>query len=638
MLQITDLTYRIAGRVLLDRASLTLPAGHRAGLVGRNGTGKSTLLKIIAGELHGESGRIDLPRNTRIGMVAQEAPDGPESLLDTVLAADTERTALLAEAERATDPHRIAEIHTRLADIQAHTAPARAATILAGLGFDAEAQARPCSDFSGGWRMRVALAAVLFSEPDLLLLDEPTNHLDLEATLWLENFLKNYPRTVLLVSHDRDLLNKVVDKIVHLDRGKLTVYAGGYDRFEKTRAERLANLAAQAAKQEAQRRHMQAFVDRFRYKASKARQAQSRLKAIARMEPIVVEADDEWSLKFEFPQPDELAPPLITLDCVSVGYEPGKPVLRGLDLRIDMDDRIALLGANGNGKSTLVKLLAGKLSPMNGTMRRSPKLKVGYFAQHQQDELDLDATPLAILERLMPLANDQKRRAHLGRFGFSQERALTRCGALSGGEKARLLFALMCREAPHIILLDEPTNHLDIDAREALVQALNTYEGAVVLISHDPHLIELTADRLWLVDGGTCKPFDGDMDDYRRLLLDQRRGRNAERRLEKREGDSGSFNRGGGRSAADRKEQRRAAAEARTAVQHLRRAVKEAEKQLERLQAEKARIEAKLADPEVYNGPTRDLMALQLEFGEIKKKIAAAEEAWLEAQSAIEEV
>jgi len=484
--------------------------------------------------------------------------------------------------------------------------------------------------------MRVALAAVLFSEPDLLLLDEPTNHLDLEATLWLESFLKTYPRTVLIVSHDRDLLNKVVDKIVHLDRGKLTVYAGGYDRFERTRAERLANLAAQAARQEAQRRHMQAFVDRFRYKASKARQAQSRLKAIARMEPIVVDADDEWSLKFEFPQPDELAPPLVTLDKVSVGYEPGKPVLCNLDLRIDMDDRIALLGANGNGKSTLVKLLAGKLAPMSGTLRRSGKLKVGYFAQHQQDELDLDATPLATLERVMPLANDQKRRAHLGRFGFSQERALTRCGALSGGEKARLLFALMCREAPHIILLDEPTNHLDIDAREALVQALNAYEGAVVLISHDPHLIELTADRLWLVHGGTCRPFDGDMDDYRRLLLEQRRDRNAEKRAEKRDGAAEAPG-AAGRSAADRKEQRRAAAEARAAVQHLRQAIREAERRLEKLQAEKARIEAKLADPAVYNGPTRKLMELQLQFGEVKKKIAAAEDAWLEAQAAIEQ-
>jgi ATP-binding cassette subfamily F protein 3 len=633
MLQINDLTYRIAGRVLLENASLALPAGHHAGLVGRNGTGKSTLLKIIAGELHAESGTIELPRNNRLGMLAQEAPDGPESLLDTVLAADTERTALLAEADHATDPHRIAEIHTRLADIHAHTAPARAATILAGLGFDAEKQARPCSDFSGGWRMRVALAAVLFSEPDLLLLDEPTNHLDLEATLWLENFLKTYPRTVLLVSHDRDLLNKVVDKIVHLESGKLTVYTGGYDRFENTRAERIANLTAQAEKQAAQRKHMQAFVDRFRYKASKARQAQSRLKAIERMTPIVVDVGDEWSLKFDFPSPEPLAPPLLTLDHVDVGYEPGKPILRHLDLRIDMDDRIALLGANGNGKSTLVKLLANRLKTMHGQLRRSGKLKVGYFAQHQQDELDLEATPLQILERVMPLANDQKRRAHLGRFGFSQNKALTRCGSLSGGEKARLLFALMCREAPHIILLDEPTNHLDIDAREALVQALNAYEGAVVLISHDPHLIELTADRLWLVHDGTCKPFDGDMDDYRRLLLEQRRDRNAERRAERGEGNGAGA---GKRSAADRKEQRRLAAEARAAAQHLRKAAVEAEKKLEKLQAERVKLEARLADPEVYNGPTRDLMALQVKLGEVKKRIAAAEETWLESQAAVE--
>jgi ATP-binding cassette subfamily F protein 3 len=379
---------------------------------------------------------------------------------------------------------------------------------------------------------------------------------------------------------------------------------------------------------------MQAFVDRFRYKVSKARQAQSRLKAIERMTPIVVDVGDEWSLKFDFPSPEPLAPPLVTLDHVDVGYEPGKPILRDLDLRIDMDDRIAMLGANGNGKSTLVKLLANRLKPMAGELRRSGKLKVGYFAQHQQDELDLDATPLQILERMMPLSNDQKRRGHLGRFGFSQNKALTRCGALSGGEKARLLFALMCREAPHIILLDEPTNHLDIDAREALVQALNAYEGAVVLISHDPHLIELTADRLWLVHGGTCKPFDGDMDDYRKLLLEQRRDRNAGKRAEKGEA---AGNGAGKRSAADRKEQRRLAAEARAAAQHLRHAAKDAEKRLEKLQGEHAVLEARLGDPKVYDGPTKDLMALQVKLGDVKKRIAAAEEAWLEAQAVIEQ-
>ncbi len=577
MLLIKDLTYRIAGRTLLDNVSLSLPAGHHAGLIGRNGTGKSTLLKLIAGTLQADGGEIGLPANTRIGMLAQEAPDGPESLLETVLAADTERARLLAEAETAHDPHRIGEIHTRLADIEAHRAPARAAAILAGLGFDTAQQARPCRDFSGGWRMRVALAAVLFAVPDLLLLDEPTNHLDLESTLWLENFLVNYPRTLLLVSHDRNLLNKVVDKIIHLEDNKLTLYTGGYDRFEQTRAERLAQVAAAASKQAAQRRHMQAFVDRFRYKASKARQAQSRLKALAKMQPIVA-VSERRTETFDFPTPEELAPPLIVLDEVDVGYAPDRPVLRKLDLRLDMDDRIALLGANGNGKSTMVKLLAGRLAPLAGSMRRSPKLKVGYFAQHQQDELDLTATPLQLMQRLRPLGNDESRRAQLARFGIGVGKADTRVAQLSGGEKARLLFALMTHEKPHVLLLDEPTNHLDVDAREALVQALNDYEGAVVLVSHDPHLIELTADRLWLVAEGRCQGYEGDLEDYRRLLLDQRRERGRER--------------GGNRAEPiSRKEKRRAAAETRAATTHLRKAAETAERQVRALEARRGSFE-----------------------------------------------
>jgi ATP-binding cassette subfamily F protein 3 len=632
MLTIENLTYRIGGRMLLERANLALPAGHHAGLVGRNGTGKSTLLKLIAGELHADSGDITLPNGTRMGMVAQEAPAGPESLIDTVLMADRERTALLAEAEHATDPHRIADVHTRLADIEAHRAPARAATILHGLGFNAEQQLRPCRDFSGGWRMRVALAAVLFSEPDLLLLDEPTNHLDLEATLWLEDYLKRYPHTVLLVSHDRDLLNKVVDKIIHLEALKLTVYSGGYDTFEKTRALKIANIAAAQKKQEAQRAHMQAFIDRFRYKASKARQAQSRIKMLARMEPIVSVAEEQ-TIEFDFPNPDQLAPPILALDHVEAGYEPGKPVLRNLNLRLDMDDRVALLGANGNGKSTLAKLLAGRLQPLSGTLRKSGKLRVGYFAQHQTDELDINATPLQIMDRLAPQTIEQKRRAHLGRFGFQQDKALTKVSSLSGGEKARLLLALMSRETPHVLLLDEPTNHLDIDSRQALVQAINSFEGAVVLISHDPHLIELTADRLWLVAGGTVKSFDGDMDDYRKLLTEQRRDDDeddsaADRR---RNGDGTATH-----TAAGRKEQRRASAEQRAANAHLRKAAVEAEKRLEKLQQKKTALEARLADPEVYNGPTVKLLELQLRYGDLKREIETAEDAWLETQSALE--
>jgi ATP-binding cassette, subfamily F, member 3 len=625
MLQITDLTYRIAGRILLDGVSLTLPDGHHAGLIGRNGTGKSTLLKLIAGTLQADGGEISMPAGQRLGVLAQEAPDGPESLLETVLAADVERSSLLAEAETASDPHRIGEIHARLVDIEAHRAPARAAAILAGLGFDAEAQARPCRDFSGGWRMRVALAAVLFAQPDLLLLDEPTNHLDLEATLWLEGFLKSYPHAILLVSHDRDLLNKTVEKIIHLEACKLTVYTGGYDRFEQTRAEWIAQTAAAANKQAAQRAHMQAFIDRFRYKASKARQAQSRLKMLARMQPIVA-VSEQATASFDFPSPEPLPPPLVVLDGVEVGYAPGKPVLRRVDLRLDIDDRIALLGANGNGKSTMIKLLAGRLQPLSGAMRRSPKLKIGYFAQHQQDELDLAATPLQLMERSNPRGHVEKHRAHLARFGLGVGKADTAVGKLSGGEKARLLFALMTREAPHVLLLDEPTNHLDVDAREALVQALNEYEGAVVLVSHDPHLIGLTADRLWLVADGRCTAFEGDLEDYRRLLLEQRREKAREKDSDRPEGESRPEN-------GNRKEKRRQAAEARAQTAHLRKAAQTAERRLRELEGRRKLIEAKLADPEVYGGPTNQLMRFQLELSEIKKKIAVAEEVWLTAES-----
>ncbi|MGF1612257.1 MAG: ABC-F family ATP-binding cassette domain-containing protein [Kiloniellales bacterium] len=629
MLHINDLTYRVAGRLLLEKATVAVNKGERVGLVGRNGSGKSTLLKLITGELHQDAGEIALPRGLRVGTVAQDAPSGPASLIDTVLAADRERSALLAEAEHAHEPARIAEIHERLAAIGADSAPARAARILAGLGFDEAAQARPCAEFSGGWRMRVALAALLFSEPDLLLLDEPTNHLDLEATLWLESYLKSYRGTLILVSHDRDLLNRVPQRIIHLDGLKLTAYSGNYDRFERTRSEQQARQAALRTRQLAERRHIQAFIDRFRYKASKARQAQSRIKALERMEPIA-SVVEQYTVPFHFPQPEPLSPPLVTLDRVDVGYETGKPVLRKLDLRLDMDDRIALLGANGNGKSTLVKLLAGRLAPQEGRLVKSSKLTVGYFAQDQAEELDLAATPLGLLRRQLPLATEQRLRAHLGRFGFGHDKAETTVGKLSGGEKARLLFALMSREAPHILLLDEPTNHLDVDSRQALVEALNEYEGAVVLVSHDPHLIELVADRLWLVGDGTVAPFDGDLEDYRRILLDQRRLERAAARRASREEHSDEDDQ------LSKKDKRRAAAEARAAVAHLRKAARDAEARIEKLNKEKQALEARLADPEVYNGPTAKLLALQIRHGELKQAIAKAEERWLEAQAALE--
>ena len=627
MLHINDVTYRVAGRPLLERATVAVNKGERVGLVGRNGTGKTSLLRLIGGEQAADQGEISFPRGMRVGTVAQEAPSGQTSLIDTVLAADTERTALLAEAESSQDAGRLAEVHERLATIEADSAPARAARILAGLGFDEAAQRRPCAEFSGGWRMRVALAALLFSEPDLLLLDEPTNHLDLEATLWLEGYLKAYRGTLLLVSHDRDLLNRVPTRIVHLQGKRLTAYAGNYDRFERTRREQMERQAAMQAKQLAERRHIQKFIDRFRYKASKARQAQSRIKALERMEPIA-SVIEEATVTFRFPDPAPLSPPLITLDRADVGYEPGKPVLRGLDLRIDMDDRIALLGANGNGKSTFVKLLAGRLAPQAGKLVKSSKLAVGYFAQDQAEELDLEATPLALLQRLMPMATEQKLRTHLGGFGFGQDKVEVKVGKLSGGEKARLLFAMMSREAPHILLLDEPTNHLDVDSRQALIQALNDYEGAVILVSHDPHLIELVADRLWLVSDGGVAPFDGDMEDYRRHLMEQRRAERA-------------ATRGAGREAKandqpSKKDKRRAAAEARAAVADLRKAARTAEQRIEALSREKDALEAKLADPEVYNGPTAKLMDLQVRHGKLKQAISKAEEAWLDAQAALE--
>ena len=622
MLHINDLTFRFGGRVLFDQATVVVPRGHKVALIGRNGTGKTTLLKLLAGDLHPDGGSVTVAPGCRLGRLSQDAPDGPLSLLDTVLAFDTERAALLAESETAHDPHRIAEIHTRLADIQAHSAPARAAGILAGLGFDAATQARPVGEFSGGWKMRVALAGILFSAPDLLLLDEPTNHLDLEATIWLEGFLKSYPHTILLVSHDRELLNEVPTRTVHIDQGKLVSYSGGYDQFERTRRANLERLQALQTRQLAQRAHLQSFIDRFRAKATKARQAQSRIKALERMEPIVGIVEENTPV-FDFPSPEGLAPPLLVLDTISAGYD-GRAVLSKINLRIDIDDRIALLGANGNGKSTLIKLLAGRLQPMGGEIRRSGKLRVGYFSQDQAEELDLALTPIQQMQRLMPTVPEDKVRGHLARFGLARDRAENVTSKLSGGEKARLLFALMTRDAPHVLMLDEPTNHLDIDSRSALIQAINGFEGAVILISHDPHLIELTADRLWLVEGGTCTSYEDDLEAYRTLLLDRARSAN--------KGDSGSQQAG----QPTKKDQRRAAADLRAALAPLRRQAGEAEKLVGKLTADSARLEARLADPATYSGPAAEVAKLQKDLGDLKKRLAAAEDDWLEALEALE--
>ena len=623
MLHINDLVFRFGGRVLFDQATVHVPAGARIGLVGRNGAGKSTLFKLIVGELAGDGGDISIRPRARLGCVAQEAPAGDTSLTDCVLAADSERTQLMAEAEHSHDAHRLAEVHERLNAIDAHSAPSRAAAILAGLGFDAAAQARPVSSYSGGWRMRVALAAVLFIRPDLLLLDEPTNHLDLEATLWLQSYLASYPGTLVVISHDRELLNEVCNRIVHLDRGKLVSYGGNYDDFERTRREKMDLAAKTQVKQLEQRRKIQSFVDRFRAKATKARQAQSRLKMLERMGPVV-SVIEERGMSFDFPDPDPMSPPIIAIDNGIAGYD-DKVVLSGLDLRIDMDDRIALLGANGNGKSTLSKVLSGRLKLLSGDMHRPAKLRIGYFAQHQTDELTLTATPYDHMAELMKDAPEAKVRAQLGRFGFEQERADVKVANLSGGEKARLLFALMSRDAPHLMILDEPTNHLDIDSREALVAALNAYDGAVVLVSHDPHLVELVADRLWLVADGQVTAFDGDLSDYRKFLLDQAR--------EARRGD-GAAERG---PTSNRRDERRAAAEARAQLAPLRKKVQEAEKRLDKLGQDKAKIEARLADPKLYAGPGEAVTRLQKELAEHQRLIEDVEGLWLELQEELEE-
>ena len=625
MLHIDKLTYRIGGRILFDNASVSITGGHKIGLVGRNGTGKSTLLRLIMGDLEADGGSVNLQRGTRVGTVAQQTPEGEWTPRDFVLAADKERSALLAEAEEETeDPARVAEIHTRLADIGAETAPARAAAILAGLGFDEDAQSEPLNTFSGGWRMRVALAATLFSAPDLLLLDEPSNHLDLETRLWLESHLAAYRGTIVLVSHDRHLLNTIVDTIVHLDDRRLTVYRGDYDHFETERRQRMALKAAEFAKQLEQRRHMQAFIDRFRYKASKARQAQSRIKALERMDEMrPVRPDHE--VAFDFPDPEQMAPPLIALDNASVGYAPGQPVLQRLGLTLDMDDRIALLGENGNGKTTLLRLLMGELPSMTGAVRHSSKMRVGYFAQEQTDAFDPERTAREELLLRMPDAMETKLRSHLGRFGFTQDRADVKVGSLSGGEKAKLLFACITRHAPHVLLLDEPTNHLDIDSRQALVGALSAYQGAVILVTHDLHLVELCADRLWIVRDGTCQAFDGDIQDYRKTVLESRRAARRRDRVE----------RSANGDKPDRREARRASASARAARTSQRKAAAAAERRLETLGKDKVVIEAKLADPAFYRGPAFEIAMLNKQLADLERKIATVEAEWLAAEEAI---
>ncbi|MGJ5067471.1 ABC-F family ATP-binding cassette domain-containing protein [Bradyrhizobium oligotrophicum] len=620
MLSITDISIRLAGRLLIDQSSVQIPPGARVGLVGRNGTGKSTLFKAIRGELSLETGSISVPPRWRIGSLAQEAPSGPESLIEVVLRADLERHALLHEAETAEDADRIAEIQTRLVDIDAHSAPARAAAILSGLGFSAADQARACSEFSGGWRMRVALAATLFAAPDLLLLDEPTNYLDLEGTLWLEDHLAHYPRTVIVISHDRDLLETSVDQILHLDRCKLTLYRGSYSSYEEQRATREMLDAKAVKRQEAERARLQAFVERFKAKASKARQAQSRVKMLERMKPITALVTQDVH-EITFPAPERLlSPPIIAVDNASVGYDPAQPVLNRVTLRIDNDDRVALLGANGNGKSTLVKLLAGRLAPFSGKVTRADKLSIAYFAQHQLDELDETGSPYSHVRKLMGDAPESKVRARAGAIGFSGKAADTLVKSLSGGEKARLLLGLATFFGPNMIILDEPTNHLDIDSRAALAEAINDFPGAVIMVSHDRYLIEACADRLWVVADRTVKTYDGDLDDYRRMVLSSRSGAGT-RDTERPQGTAEKTER-------PRSDNRRSG---------LKQRITAAEAEIARITEIIAKIDGALSLPDIFTRDPKQAAQLSKARANAADALARAEEQWLEASTLYDE-
>ncbi|MDA9243659.1 ATP-binding cassette domain-containing protein [Amylibacter sp.] len=607
MLKINDISYSIAGRQLLANASATIPSGHKVGIVGRNGTGKTTLFKLITNELGLDDGNIEIPKKMRIGGIAQEAPASDDSLLETVLSADTERTELLKEAETASDPNRIADIHGRLSDIDAYSAEARAASILSGLGFSSAAQARPCHEFSGGWRMRVALAGVLFAQPDILMLDEPTNYLDLEGTIWLETYLKRYPHSILIISHDRQLLNTSVNAILHLTDKQLTLYQGNYDTFDSVRRAKLAEQDAMARKQQATREHLQSFVDRFRAKASKAKQAQSRIKMLEKMEPIAAGVENAVAA-FDFPTPEELSPPILRLEDTSVGYDE-KPILKDLNLRIDQSDRIALLGANGQGKSTLSKLLADRLIPMNGNLVRSSKLKIGYFAQHQVDELHLDETPLQHITREFPGETPSKLRSRLARGGIGPEQALTEVGRLSGGQKARLSLLLATVEAPHLLILDEPTNHLDIESRESLVFALAAYEGAVILVSHDPHLVNAVADTLWLVKDGQVNVYYEDLNAYKKLLLSERGLADKSEKPKK------------------VKKKRLSHGEQRKILTPYQLEVTKCEERLNKIMDIKEKIDKALADPDIYTNKNPE------KFENLSKKRAEAEEAIIKAET-----
>jgi ATP-binding cassette subfamily F protein 3 len=618
MLTVSNLTYKIGNRTILEDCDVTIMDGWKAGIVGVNGAGKSTLFKLIAGDLQADDGKISISSEQRMGMVRQDIPETDTSLLDLVLEADEEMAALWKATETEEDPNKLAEVYEKLSAMDAYSAPGKASKLLSGLGFEEHQMHEPFSSFSGGWRMRVALAAALFVEPEILLLDEPTNHLDLEAIMWLEAYLANYPHTLLIISHDREVLNKCIDHVVHVENQTLTRYTGNYDTFERERAERLGLQQKMHEKQQAHRDHMQKFVDRFKAQASKARQAQSRMKALEKMD-IVDAVIAERAVKFTFPNPEKISSPMISINNADVGYTEGQPILRNVYESIDNDDRIAILGANGNGKSTMMKLIADKLKVMDGTVSRSGKLRIGYFSQHQTEELDVEASPYeAMMEMMRKKGSDVKEpavRAKLGAFGFSRDLADNRIATLSGGEKARLLFAFMSFDAPHLLLLDEPTNHLDIDAREALVQALNNYQGAVIIVSHDPNMVERVADRLWLVKDGGCERFDGDLDDYRKYTIQSRREQRKDKKGKKVKKDSSP------------KTDKPSASKNKQEIVKL-------EEKIKKLEQQKKDLEAIMIAPDFYDGDSSKVTETQSRYEQTSKDIDSSEAKWLILQEA----
>ena len=633
MLQLSNIFYSIQGKPIFEDASAVIPTGHKVGIVGRNGTGKTTLFKLIKKSLTPDSGKIEIPKYYKIGGVEQEAPACEKSLLQTVLEADIERTQLLKEVDNCKDGKRITYIYQRLEDINAYSAEARASSILSGLGLDNEAQQRPCHEFSGGWRMRVALGAVLFSNPDLLLLDEPTNYLDLEGAYWLEKFLSKYQNTALVISHDRELLNKSVDGILHLSNHKLKYFSGNYEQFDSERRAILTQQQSIKKKQDAQRLHIQSFVERFRAKASKAKQAQSRIKILEKMKPINALVENAVT-KFSFPTPAELRPPLVVINKGKVGYN-GKTVLNRLSLRIDAEDRIALLGANGEGKSTLSKLLANKLTLMSGEYFATNKLRIGYFAQHQLEELSEKDSAYRHIMNLQPGMTEIELRNRLGAAGFKNDIVDLPVENLSGGQKARLLLLISTINAPHILILDEPTNHLDIESREALILALNDYRGAVIIVSHDSYLVETVADKFWLINNGEVSEFFGNMDDYKNFVTaGKRQGKKISESAKESLLTHNSTN-----VKVNKLNLRTQQKIIKNNIIQLRKRRRETEKQIEILETEKKEIENRMSDQSYYKKtPNKEIALTSKKLTKIKSELEILENNWLQISEKIEQV